>query len=123
MQQGLTIMIRWIAAFVLTAGPAMADFQAITDKQTFLDMLNGRSLNIGLFNLAIQVLPNGEIEGTAVGWDLSGTWAWKDGLFCREMDWSGMPIAYNCQLVETNGEEMRFTSDAGKGNSAHFRLR
>jgi hypothetical protein len=69
------------------------------------------------------VLPNGEIAGTAVGWELSGTWDWKDGLFCREMDWSGMPIDYNCQLVETNGEELRFTSDAGKGNSADFRLR
>lgn len=115
-------MFRWIMFFSIISTPALADFQKLADKAAFMNALDGRALNIGLFNLAIKVQPDGTILGTAAGWDLTGTWAWKDGLFCREMDWSGMPIAYNCQLVETNGEKMRFTSDAGTGASADFRL-
>ncbi|MDZ7905241.1 MAG: dihydrodipicolinate reductase [Cypionkella sp.] len=116
-------MFRWIAVFTLWATPSLADFRQIVDERTFLNTLDGRALNIGLFNLAINVLPSGQITGTAVGWDLTGNWEWKDGLFCREIDWSGMAIEYNCQLVETDGAQMRFTSDAGNGRSADFRLR
>jgi hypothetical protein len=40
------------------------------------------------------------------------------------MDWSGMAIDFNCQLVEANGaERLRFTVDKGTGDSATFRLR
>lgn len=116
-------MFRWIAIFTLWATPSLADFQKITDKQAFLDALDGRALNIGFFNLAINVLPDGKITGTAVGWELTGQWEWKDGLFCRDIDWSGMAIEYNCQLVEADGENMRFTSDGGTGRSADFTLR
>ncbi len=116
-------MFRTAIVFALWATPSFADFQKITEKDAFLGALDNRALNIGLFDVAINVLPDGKITGSAVGWDLTGTWQWKDGLFCREMDWSGMAIEYNCQLVETNGSEMRFTSDAGNGASADFKLR
>ncbi len=116
-------MLRLATVLVLWATPSLADFQKVTEKEAFLGVLDGRALNIGLFNLAITVLPNGQITGSAVGWDITGTWNWQDGLFCREMDWSGMPVDYDCQLVETDGNQMRFTSEAGKGASADFRLR
>jgi hypothetical protein len=101
---------------------AAAD-QPITEKQEFLNILAGRALTLGLFDLSLRVMPDGAIRGRAVGWDVTGTWDWKDGLFCREMDWSGMPIDYDCQLVEKSGDKLRFTSDAGKGRSASFALR
>jgi hypothetical protein len=116
-------MLRLVIVFALWATPSLDDFQKIADKRSFLDALEGRALNIGLFNLQISVLPDGAIQGSAVGWGITGNWDWKDGLFCREMDWSGYPIDYDCQLVETDGTRVRFTSDQGRGASADFNLR
>jgi hypothetical protein len=116
-------MLRLVVFFTLWATPSLADFQKIADKEAFLDALAGRALNIGLFNLQINVMHDGALQGSAVGWGITGNWNWKDGLFCREMDWSGYPIDYDCQLVETDGSKMRFTSDQGNGSSADFNLR
>lgn len=120
-------MLRLFAVLVaLTAAlPAAADgFEPVKDKTRFLDLIKDRVLRIGLYNLSLNVLPDGRIDGSAMGWKITGNWAWKDGYFCREMDWSGMEIGYNCQLVEAQGaEKVRFTVDQGRGDSAVFRLR
>ncbi|MFN3845480.1 MAG: dihydrodipicolinate reductase [Paracoccaceae bacterium] len=104
---------------------ALADtFQPIREKQAFLSLVNDRDLRIGLYNLTLRVLPDGKIVGKALGWAISGNWTWEGGYFCRDMDWSGYAIPFNCQLVEAKGErELRFTVDRGAGNSASFRLR
>jgi hypothetical protein len=100
------------------------DFEPIKDRNDFVSLVKDRELRIGLYNLSLNVLPDGKIKGRALGWDITGRWQWQDGYFCREMDWSGMPIEFNCQLVEANGDErMRFTVDKGTGDSATFRLR
>jgi hypothetical protein len=120
-------MTRFFAATafaVLTALPAYADFVPISNKDDFLATLEGRELRLGVFQIAIQITPDGQINGSALGWDMSGTWAWEDGYFCREIDWSGKAIPYNCQLVEVDdGEKMRFTVDRGAGDEATFNLR
>ncbi|MEY4983547.1 MAG: hypothetical protein RIR62_1813 [Pseudomonadota bacterium] len=109
----------------LPALPAMAEgFQRIDDRDEFLGTVQGRELRLGLFGITLQVKPDGKIEGRAMGWDVTGRWDWKDGYFCREMDWSGYPIPMNCQLVEARGDEqIRFTVDRGAGDSASFNLR
>jgi hypothetical protein len=122
-------MLRQIALLsILTlAAPPLAaaeDFEPVREKDRFLDLIKDRELRIGLYNLSLNVLPDGRIDGSAMGWGITGQWTWKDGYFCREMDWSGMEIDYNCQLVEAQGaEKLRFTVDQGKGDSATFRLR
>jgi hypothetical protein len=107
--------------------PAQADaneFKPVRDKAEFLSLVEGRELRIGLYNLTLNVTPDGKIRGKALGWGISGNWKWEDGYFCRDMDWSGYAIPFNCQLVEAReGREVRFTVDRGKGNSASFRLR
>lgn len=111
-------------ALALPVAAAAEGFMPVTDKDRFLDLVQNRELRIGLYDLSLNVLPDGRIAGSALGWDITGEWAWKDGYFCREMDWSGTPISYNCQLVEAQGaERLRFTVDQGKGDSATFRLR
>ncbi|MCA1775513.1 MAG: dihydrodipicolinate reductase [Loktanella sp.] len=102
---------------------AAADWQPVSDEGTFLSLLDGRQLTIRLYNLALNVTPNGQIAGGALGWDITGTWSWEDGYFCREMEWGGDPIPYNCQLVEVDGDLLRFTTDQGAGDSASLRLR
>ncbi len=120
-------MLRLLLVLSLLAAPATASangFEPVREKDRFLDLVKDRVLRIGLYNLSINVLPDGSIQGSALGWQITGSWSWQDGYFCREMDWSGTPIAYNCQLVEAQGaERMRFTVDRGAGNSATFRLR
>lgn len=116
--------IKLILAFILLATPLRAtESEVLRDKDTFLSVLEGRALTIGLFKLTLNVQPNGSLTGTAMGWDVTGSWAWKDGLFCREMDWSGYKIDYDCQLVEKVGEKLRFIAKYGKGQSADFRLK
>lgn len=120
-------MLRAITIVLMLATPLAAgasDFEPIKDKDDFVSLVKDRELRIGIYNLSLNVLPDGKIKGRALGWDITGSWQWQDGYFCREMDWSGMAIAYNCQLVEANGaERMRFTVDKGTGDSATFRLR
>ncbi|MFN0115084.1 MAG: dihydrodipicolinate reductase [Paracoccaceae bacterium] len=119
---------RRLAAFVLAAllaGPAFADgFTRIDDKRAFLETIGGRELRLPLFRIRLIVAPDGSIEGSALGWPVKGRWNWKDGFFCREMDWSGTPVPFNCQLVEVRGDRaLRFTTDRGAGDSAEFKLR
>jgi hypothetical protein len=113
------------ALLTLAALPAAAEsFSRISDKSEFIETVSGKELRLGLFGISLKVEEDGEIKGRALGWDVTGTWEWQDGYFCREMDWSGYPIPKNCQLVEARGgQEIRFTVDRGAGDSASFRLR
>lgn len=113
-----------LIALTIAAPVSAESFQPVKEKTRFLDLIKDRELRIGLYNLSLNVLPDGRIDGSALGWKITGSWSWKDGYFCREMDWSGMEIDFNCQLVEAEGSErMRFTVDQGKGDSATFKLR
>ncbi len=109
----------------LISSPARAEtFAPIKDLPTFLQLVEGRDLRIGLYNLTLNLSPDGQITGSALGWGITGDWRWEDGYFCRQMDWSGYAIADNCQLVEALGsEKLRFTTDRGAGDSASFKLR
>ena len=111
------------AALSATGTVAAADYQPITDRDTFLQLLGDKNLSNRLYAVELSVSPDGTIVGTGAGWDVTGTWSWENGYFCREMTWGGDPIPYNCQLVEVDGPDMRFTTDQGAGDSASFRLR
>jgi len=111
-------------AAILPAAAVADDVRSVRDKGDFLSLVEDRVLRMGIFDLSLNVLADGRIEGSALGWGITGSWSWQDGFFCREMDWSGMAIAHNCQLVEALGRErLRFTVDRGAGDSATFRLR
>ncbi len=115
-----------LAALSLAAGPVKAtdEFVAVSDEAAFLALVDGRELRLGMLGISVEVLADGTIRGSASGWDLTGNWTWQDGFFCRDIDWSGTKIEYNCQLVEARGTEaMRFTVDQGAGQAAEFNLR
>jgi len=113
------------ATFASAALPACAnDFQPVSDLSEFLSLVEGRELRLGLFGVALKVTPDGRIDGSALGDPITGSWTWQDGFFCRELDWGGTPIPYNCQLVEVRDNGViRFTVDQGAGDSAQFNLR
>jgi len=112
-------------AFCFSASAGLAEgFVPVQDRDRFLDLVEGRELRLGLFGVRLNVTADGRIDGQAIAAEVTGHWYWQDGYFCREMDWSGQPIPYNCQLVEVRDtSELRFTVDRGAGQSATFRLR
>ena len=112
------------ALAMVSALPAdAAEFAAVREEAQFVSLIDGRDLRISMFALTLTLSADGNIAGSALGSPITGSWAWKDGFFCREMDWSGTPISYNCQLVEIRGDDrMRFTVDRGAGDSASFDL-
>ncbi len=113
-----------LAASVGLTETALADgYSRISDRDAFLGAVAGKELRMWPLGISLVVEPDGEIRGNALGWDVTGTWEWRDGYFCREMDWSGYPIPMNCQLVEAEGGNVRFTVDQGRGESASFSLR
>jgi hypothetical protein len=121
-------MLRMIALVALTAlTPALASAEErllVTEREAFLARVEGRDITLPTFGLTLRLDPTGQIEGSALGWDVTGTWEWRDGMFCRVMDWSGKEIAPDCQTVEVISDtSLRFTAEYGQGKSATFRLR
>ncbi|MHA6263020.1 dihydrodipicolinate reductase [Arenibacterium sp. CAU 1754] len=108
-------------ACALIAAPASAEFAQVTDEAQFKSIISGKTLTRPLIRL--EVSPSGVIRGRGARWDVSGTWSWRDGFFCRELNWGGDDLGYNCQEVRVNQGRIRFTSDKGQGDSAEFRLR
>lgn len=116
-------MLRHVAFVALIGLPtASLAFEPITEKAAFVETIEGRELRIGLYGLSLRLSKNGGIEGQAMGADITGSWTWQDGYFCRRMMWSTREIPYNCQLVEMRGNKLRFTTDKGAGASASFDL-
>lgn len=111
------------ALFVaLLAHPAQAEgFAKVSDRNTFVSLLDGRQLT--RTGIKLQVTPDGQIQGRAFGYDVTGSWSWKSGYFCRDLYWGGDDLGRNCQEVKVQGNTLRFTSDRGVGDSADLRLR
>ncbi|MEQ6203220.1 dihydrodipicolinate reductase [Sulfitobacter sp. HNIBRBA2951] len=106
---------------IVTASPAAAEFTKVDSAAAFKTLVAGKTLSRPLVRL--KVSPNGSISGRGATWDVSGNWTWKNGYFCRSLEWGGDDLGYNCQEVTTQGNKIRFTSDQGQGESADFSLR
>ena len=116
-------MRRHIAlAFALLATPLAAEQrQAVTDRASFLSIVDGRALtHIGV-NLIVS--PDGRITGRAFGRPVTGEWTWQARYFCRSMQWGNEPLEYNCQTVDKFGNKLRFKSDRGTGEEANLRIK
>lgn len=113
-----------LAAFVIgivTVSVAQAEFAKVQDEATFRQLVSGKVLTRPLVKL--EVSPQGRITGRGAAWDVTGRWTWREGYFCRELNWGGSDLGYNCQEVRVSRDRIRFTSDKGAGDSADFRIR
>lgn len=110
-----------LAAGMMLASPAFADFQPVHEESMFRALVEGNELT--RFAVRLQVLPEGRIEGRGFGRQVGGMWEWRNGYFCRTLEWGSGGDPYNCQLVLRNGNTLRFISDQGNGDQADLRLR
>jgi len=115
-------MMMIAAIAVAFAGAARAELVKVDDQQKFVTLVAGKTLTRPW--VRVNVTPDGRIEGRGLSWDVTGTWSWQNGYFCRDLFWGGDPLGYNCQEVQATPDgRIRFTSDRGAGDSAMFRLR
>ncbi len=104
------------------ASPAMADgYARVTDRGAFVDLVRGKSLTS--LGVSLTISPSGSIGGRAFGRDVSGAWTWTDGYFCRTLRAGDRVFARNCQVVQRQGDRLRFIADKGTGETANLRIR
>lgn len=101
--------------------PALADFAAVTERDGFVSLVQGRDLT--RFGIRLTVSPDGQIRGRAFGRDVTGAWRWNGDYFCRDLYWGDMDLGPNCQAVRLKGDTIRFISDQGTGQYADLYLR
>ncbi|WP_375551279.1 dihydrodipicolinate reductase [Rhodophyticola porphyridii] len=100
----------------------MADeFSIVDTRESFVSLVEGRELT--RFGIRLNVTPSGEIVGRAFGSAVTGQWDWDGRYFCRDLFYGDEDLGPNCQLVQVNGNTLRFTSDRGAGIYADLRLR
>jgi hypothetical protein len=109
------------AATAFTLPAAASDFRVVTDRNEFVQLIDGRELT--RFGIRLQVSPQGEIEGNGFGFDVWGAWQWNGQYFCRDLGYGNTDLGHNCQLVAVRGDTVRFVADQGQGDHADFRLR
>lgn len=109
-----------VAGIAFPVGAGAEEFRVLDGEDTFLSVVNGKTLK--RFGIQLAVTPEGEIEGRAFGTPVTGAWNWRDGLFCRDLFYGEQDLGPNCQLVKVNGAKIRFIADAGDGISADFRI-
>jgi len=111
-----------IAIALAIAAPALAEeFSIVTSRDAFVALVKGREIN--RFGIRLTVTPEGQIAGRAFGGKVTGAWDWNGGYFCRDLFYAGNDLGFNCQLVQVDGDRIRFTSDRGTGMYADMRLR
>ena len=116
MHRALLVILATLAA------PVMADgYARVTDRGTFVDLVGGKNLTSLGVNMTLS--PSGSIGGRAFGRDVSGEWTWDDGYFCRIMQAGDRTFARNCQVVQRQGDRLRFIADRGAGDVADLRIR
>lgn len=117
-------------AFVFAASILMASgtanvaksesFSVVSSRDTFVSLVQGRELR--RFGIRLTVTPDGAITGRAFGTQVTGQWDWDGGYFCRDLFFGSDDLGFNCQLVQVNGDTLRFTTDQGAGIYADLTL-
>lgn len=110
-----------LALGLVLPAAASADEMRVTSEGAFVQLVEGRTLST--LGVKLNVSPEGRISGRAWGRDVSGSWRWQDSYFCREMTFGDKPVEPDCQVVEHDGDALRFIAERGTGQQANLRLR
>jgi len=104
-----------VAAAFLACLPALANADAvrITTEAEFREAVVGKRLTID--DNWFKINKNGSLRGKFGGETLKGSWAWRDGYFCRTLTTHSKNT--DCQLWLVDGKAHNVTRARGKGNS------
>ena len=96
-------------------------FQPVTDRDTFLAIVEGKRLTGD--GVGLVVSDGGAITGRAFGFKVTGDWVWQGEYFCRTLTSAIRDFPTNCQTVAVEGAVVRFQADEGTGDIADLTLR
>lgn len=116
--------MRFIVFLTLAAlsQPALADdYVRVTERAVFVALVSGKSLTS--LGVSLNVSPSGSISGRPFGRDVTGSWSWNNGYFCRTMQAGDRKFSRNCQEVQKKSGRVRFIADKGAGATADLRIR
>lgn len=119
-----TLIASLSVAALLAVAPSVSSaetFQRVEQRDSFLSIVNDRALT--RLGIKLQVTKDGQINGRAFGRKVTGDWQWRSGYFCRDLYVGGDELGANCQMVQVNGNTIRFTSDRGQGIYADLRIK
>ncbi len=107
-----------LPSLVVSATAALLEgLVAVTERKRFVEILGSREIRQLVFFMRGKVSPDAQISGNALSCPVTGTGDWKDGCFCRKLDWYGTPIPFNAQRVKaTEDKSLRFTVNKGAGD-------
>lgn len=102
---------------------ALADFKQITTGAEYNSLLVGKKAWAGSDGWFMSAA-DGKLTGKYKGAKFLGTWVWQDKYYCRNGAFAGKdPIGTDCQVVEFDGKQVRYTRDRGQGNSVIYTLK
>ncbi|MFT4783352.1 MAG: hypothetical protein ACI9IV_001087 [Paracoccaceae bacterium] len=96
-------------------------FVTVEQKSEFVSLISGKQMT--RFGIRLEAAPDGQILGRGFGRDVTVNWNWQGGYFCRDLVWGSRDLGFNCQMVQVNGDTVRFISDKGTGQYADLKLR
>lgn len=92
------VAITVVAAIALIAPQAAkAELKQIKDKSEFVQLVQGKTLSRPLVRLTVTA--DGNITSRGATWDVNGSWDWKDGFFCQDLNWGG---CRHCTMMSGN---------------------
>lgn len=107
------------------SGMAGGEGQAITSEAAFVAAVADRQIELqGQPDNNLIIASNGSITGTFGGSNLAGTWAWRDGAWCRTLSEGPRgPSPEDCQIwTMTPDGDFSVTRDRGAGGSFVYEL-
>jgi len=102
----------------------LSGFMRIATLEQFLDLIADRELELTTSEGFLRLGSDRMISGESNGAIATGSWFWENGFWCREISFDGeLLFPLDCQVLEVNGSDFRFTRNQGNGISGLLLIR
>lgn len=111
---------------VVSATPALCE--RITNKHEFVEKVAGKRLTLRNRPTSVPrgwmtIEANGRISGQTPNLGvITGSWNWKDGLYCRNVIANAVALPSDCMTVSVSGKQAIFTRHLGNGLSTSWTI-
>ncbi|PYG28264.1 hypothetical protein [Pelagimonas varians] len=108
-----TLFSTTLALMLLTTSALAQDFDRIDSEPEFRALALDKTLYLG--DTQVTVHDKGAMTVVFKGKEITGTWQWEDGFFCRIL--KSYSTKADCQLWEYDGTDFRIARDKGNGQA------
>ena len=65
---------------------------------------------------------DGNITGNFRDRELTGTWTWEDGYFCRSVMLGNKDLPDDCQVITVSGDKVTYIRNRGEGKGLTYQI-